>query len=159
MSVGGLNADPFQMNVNEPWYLQSGGMSTTTNFGDGWLTLVPYVTRDRCNYLLPSISINEHFGTFTKDNPDYSWNIPSATPLPGSSYTNTWSDQIYITGCTACNPPSQQDNPPNQTGVDQALQFWSVGSTVEQLGIYVQQNLFRRFTGHGEHQSVVRIQN
>jgi hypothetical protein len=83
MSVGGLSADPFQFNVNEPWYLQSGGLSTTSDYGDGWLTLVPYINRDRCTYPVPSLSVNEHFGTFIRDNPAYSWNFPPATPPTG----------------------------------------------------------------------------
>jgi hypothetical protein len=160
MSVGGLNADPFQFNVNEPWYLESGGLSSTGDYFDGWLTVVPYITRDRCYYPLEHISINEHFGPFAKDDPAYTWAVPTAMPLPGYAYGGyTWYDEMSIRGCTGCNPPSQQGNPAGQVGVDQGQQSWGVGSTIEQGGIYVQQNTFRRFSGHGEHQNVVRIQN
>jgi hypothetical protein len=34
-----------------------------------------------------NLSINEHFGTFAKDNLAYSWAVPSATPLPGNAYS------------------------------------------------------------------------
>ena len=91
--------------------MQSGGLSSTSNYGDGWLTVVPYINRDRCNYPMPSLSLNEHFGMFTRDNAAYHWYFPTATPLPGSGYPKcTWCDQMFVTGCTVCNPSSQQGN-------------------------------------------------
>lgn len=154
VNYGGFNSENlYVLNVNAPFYVQSGGLSSTSNYGgDGWLTVVPYLNRDRCTYPMPSIALNETFGQFTPS----SWTKPTA----GGTATYggyTWYDQIFVTGCTNCVPPSQQDNPLGQAFVDQAQQFWQVGSSTPGFGIYVQQNTFRRFTGHGDHWDVLRI--
>ena len=151
VNFGGFYSNVYSMNVNSPFYLESGGLSTTSNYQDGWLTLVPYLNRDRCNYINPSISLNETFGAFTPAN----WPLPTAGGTSG--YGTTWYDQIFIHNCPGCSPVVQQDNPVGQTQVDQAQQFWNIGSATPGLGIYVQQNTFRRYTGHGEHRNVLRI--
>lgn len=148
VSYSGFNSEAlYVLNVNAPYYVQSGGLSSTPDLGgDGWLTVVPYINRDRCNYPMPSIALNELFGEFTQS----LWNKPTAEGL--AAYPEfTWYDQISITGCTNCVPPSQQGNPLGQSFVDDAPQFWQIGSSTSGTGIWVQQNTFRRFTGHGEY--------
>jgi hypothetical protein len=155
VNYSGFYSPIFWMNVNAPFYMQSGGLSSTTNNLDGWSTVVPYSNRDRCNYQMPSIALNENFSTFT-DIVSNNWAKPTAKGLSGY-FGLTWYDQIYIYSCSACMPSLQQNNPPGQTAVDQAQQFWNIGSATVNFGIYVQQNTFRRYTGHGEHLNVLRI--
>ena len=101
---------------------------------------------------MPSIALNERFDAFSPSG----WAKPIAQGLSGyGGYT--WYDQISFYGCAACSPPVQQHNPPGQSFVDEAQQYWSIGSSTVGLGIYVQQNTFRRYTGHGEHLNVLRI--
>jgi hypothetical protein len=157
VDFSGFKSAPYQLNVNAPSYLQ-GGLSTTNNYVDGWLTLVPYTTRDRCNYPMPSIALNETFDQFF-DMTSNNWAKPSAGGITGyGGYT--WWDNIFVISCGACNPPLQRDNPPGQTWIDKALQHWYIGIGVSGLGgVYVQQDMFRRYTGQGEHTDITRINN
>lgn len=123
VNFSGFYSNAYQLNVNSPYYVESGGLSTTEDYLDGWFTVIPYRNRDRCQYQMPSIALNEVFGTFTPS----PWAKPAALGL--SSYGSyTWYDQIFISGCAACTPPSVQRNPANQTLADQAQQYWRIGS-------------------------------
>ena len=89
LDFGGFKAAaPFLLNVNAPFYVQSGGFPTTEDFMDnGWITVVPYMNRDRCSYPMPSIALNETFGPF-QDMVNNNWAKPPAGGLAGyGNYT------------------------------------------------------------------------
>ena len=154
MDFAGFKSPVYAMNVNAPFYMDA-GLSSTSNFLDGWLTLVPYVNRDRCNYAMTSIALNEAFGPWVPDTTN-NWNKPIAGGLP--SYGGyTWYDQISVSNCPTCSPAVQQNNPPGQTAVDNSQQSWRIGSASVGSGIYVQVDTLRRYSGHGEHNPVTRI--
>jgi hypothetical protein len=155
LNYNGFSSNVYLLNVNAPYYMESSGLASTNNFlSDGWITVIPYLNRDRCLYPMPSIALNEVFGTFTQSN----WPKPVAQGTANYNNGYIWYDQIFIAECPNCAPPVQRDNPPGQAVVDQAQQFWNLGSSTPGLGIYVQQNTFRRHTGHGEHLNLIRVQ-
>ena len=157
VSYDGFRSNPFLMNVNAPWFVEPGGPSETINYFDGWKTFVFYATRDRCTAAMTGIAFNETFGTFqslTANN----WAKPVAEGK--ASYPGYfWTDQMSIFNCflPECIPLVEQGNPVGQASVDQVQQFWQIGSATPGLGIYVQQNTFRRYTGHGEHLNILRV--
>jgi len=55
-----------------------------------------------------------------------------------------------------CIPPKRTDNPPGQIGVDRAQQSGTLGHC-RAVGRLCQQNTFRRYTGHGETRTPLRI--
>ena len=96
VDFAGFKSEPFLLNVNAPYYMESGGLSSTENLPpDGWITSIPYVNRDRCTYGMPSIALNEQFWPFENITAN-NWAKPQAKGIPSYGGYTWWIRSISL---------------------------------------------------------------
>jgi hypothetical protein len=155
-NIGGFYSDPLPFTVNRPYKLGSAGAPYDAPFNDGYVSYIYYYSYDRFNNLMPSIALNEQFGTWLNDDPSNNWAKPTAFGVsgypPDSVSQHYWYDQIYHHQCSACIPPVLHPQSP-LTGnlIDKAPQTWRLGSSTVGSGASVQTNVLQRYQDHGRH--------
>jgi len=150
ISVGGLDSNLFNFQVNQPSYLVSSRQPVDTAQGGGWYSKIYYNTKDMCSNYMSSIALNESFGGWVNDQAN-NWSRPTAGGAWG--FTDyEWFDGIWL-DCATCTPPTMNPQTPlSASAVDHVSQSWRMGSAVVGSGVLVQTNVFQRYLDHARHQ-------
>jgi hypothetical protein len=139
----------FQVNAPDHLYKYTG--DTDSIFDDGWKSIIHYRTVDLCNWAMPSIAMNEAFGTWQADQSN-NWSKPEPNGVTGYAGYN-WTDEMSIHLCNPCNPdPTGPQTPLSPIKVDHASQTFKIGSATVEAGVPVQTKRHQRYVDHGRHE-------
>lgn len=155
--IDGFPSDPFRIIVNRPNFTTKVGVNhggcgrpgTTCPPTNGYSSLVELYMFDLCNYLIPSIAVNETFGAFASDTPN-SWPAPSPRSAP--YYVTSFFDEIAAYGSLSPMPYAPL-GPLSTLKINWATQTFKAGSTT--FGVGQQVNVVpkhQKYIDHGDHQ-------
>jgi hypothetical protein len=157
ISIAGFTSEPFYFSVGTPKTVVSSINGTPISdaaFNDGFKSTIYYSTRDNFNNVMPSIALNEQFGSTTNDQPN-NWANPSAGGI--SSYGSyEWFDTLSFYSCASVTPVcTNPQSPLSSSAVKHYSQTWRVGSSTVGTGVIVQTDNLQYYVDHGRHTNIV----
>jgi hypothetical protein len=157
ISIGGFTSSPFTFTVGTPRSVVASVNGTAISdfaMSDGFSTHIYYSNKDQFGNTLPSIALNEQFGTVTNDQTN-NWANPTAGGI-GSYGSNEWYDWLYFYSCSGATPLcTNPQTPLSSNAVKHDAQSWRVGSSTVGTGVLVQTDNLQYYVDHGRHTSIV----
>ncbi len=155
--IDGFPSDPFKMIINRPNFTTKIGVShggcgrpgTTCPATNGFSSLVELYMFDLCGYLIPSIAVNETFGSFTPDTAN-NWSAP--TPRSTAYYVTSFIDEIAAYGPLTPVPYAPL-GPLSTQKINWANQTFYAGTTTSGDGQQVNTvPRHQKYIDHGNHE-------
>lgn len=155
-NIGGFESEPLYFTVNAPYTLEARtSLNSHVADSDGYDSKIYYSIREKMySTRMPSIALNESFGTWENDDTTNNWAKGTAGGLASFAPNDYWYDNIAISGCSLCSPGLQNPQTPlGSTTIDHVAQTWRVGNATVGSGVKVQTDRLQRFRDHGDHPS------
>lgn len=157
-SMAGFSTDTTSIMVNAPKFFATAQSSATQAWNSGYQTFVYWYVKDECSSpnLVPSVAMNEQFGTFQNPGVIAGWTDPSpGNPANFNDGTYEVYDTVGAYGSTWNPTPTySQSGPPYtyNTLLKYAPQSWYVGTQTFGYGISVFSGTISYYQDHGNSQ-------